>query len=132
MSRVLESLCSRSCAPTVALALVTIAVAACSANTSRSNSNPEATGSISQTETKQVDPYRDSRTQKRSAPPSARPTAARPAATPDITGSVVCKPRSANWTRNGRRMIAIAAGETVAQRADTASIEPRGERKILP
>jgi hypothetical protein len=29
-------------------------------------------------------------------------------------------------------MIAIAAGETVAQRADTASIEPRGERKILP
>jgi hypothetical protein len=126
MSRVLESLCSRSSARTVALALVTTAVAACSADTSRSNSNPEATGSISQTEAKQVEWHRDSRTQKHSPPTSARATAARRAATPDITGSVVRKPRSAHWTRNGRTMIAVTAGETVARRAETASTEPRG------
>jgi hypothetical protein len=107
MSRVLERLCSRSSARAVfALALVTTAVAACSADTSRSNSNPEATGSISQTETKQVQLHRNSRMGRRSPPPSASPTAARPAATPDITGSVVRKPTSANWSRNGGTEIA--------------------------
>ena len=125
MSRVLERLCSRSSARAVfALALVTTAVAACSADTSRSNSNPEATGSISQTETKQVQLHRNSRMGRRSPPPSASPTAARPAATPDITGSVVRKPTSANWSRNGGTT--IAAGETVARRAETTSTEPRG------
>jgi hypothetical protein len=126
MSRVLEIMCSRSSARAVALALMTIAVAGCSADTSRSNSNPEATGSISQTETKQVQPHRNSRMQRRSPPTSASHAAARPAATPDITGSVVRKPTSANWSRNGGTTITVAAGETVARRAETASTEPRG------
>jgi hypothetical protein len=125
MSRVLEILCSRSTARAVALALMTIGVAACSGNSSRSNSNPEATGSISQTETTQVQPHRNSRVRRRSPPTSTNPTTARPAATPDITGSVVRKPTSSANLR--RKAITVAAGgNTIARHAETASTEPRG------
>jgi hypothetical protein len=126
MSRVLEILCSRSSARAVALALVTIALAACSADTSRSDRNPEATGSISQTETKQVQPHPNSGMQKRSPPTSASATAARPATTPDIKGSAWRKPTSGIRSRNGGTTITVAAAETVARRAETASSEPRG------
>jgi hypothetical protein len=108
---------------------MTIGVAACSADTSRSNSNPEATGSISQTETTQIQPHRNSPLRKRSPPTSTSPTIARPAVTPDITGSVVRKPTSsAKWRRNGGTAIRVAAGETVntVRRAESASTEPRG------
>jgi hypothetical protein len=107
---------------------MSIGVAACSADTSRSKNNPEVTGSISQTETTQVQPHQNLRVRRRSPPNSTKPTTARPAATPDITGSVVRKPTSsANSRRNGGTAITVAAGETTTvRRAETASTEPRG------
>jgi hypothetical protein len=127
MSCVLAILCSPSTARAVALALMTIGVAACSANTSRSNSNPEVTGSISQTETTEVQPHQNSRGRRRS-PPTSNSTTARPAATPDITGSLVRKPTSAaKWRRNGDTAIKVAAAATTTiRRAETTSTEPRG------
>jgi hypothetical protein len=106
---------------------MTIGVAACSTNTSRSNSNPEATGSISQTETTQAQPHQNSRGLRRS-PPTSNSATARPAATPDITGSVVRKLTSAaKWRRNGGTVIKVAAAaSTTVRRTETTSTEPRG------
>jgi hypothetical protein len=127
MSRVFEILCSPSTARAAALALMTIGVAACSANTSRSNTNPEATGSISQTETPQVQPHQNSGGRRRS-PPTSNSTTARPAATPDITGSLLRKPTSAaKWRRNGDTAIKVAAAATpTVRRAEATSTEARG------
>jgi hypothetical protein len=130
MSCVLNILRSRFPPRATVLALMTIGVAACSADTPRSNSSPEATGSISQTETTQVQPHRNSRVRRPSPAPSTSPTTARPAAAPDITGSVVRKSTSsANRRSNGDMAITVAGGETmatIARRAETASTEPRG------
>jgi hypothetical protein len=119
MSRVLKILCSRFSSRAAALALITIGVTACSADTSRPNSSPpEATRSISETQTTQApQPHRRSRLRRHSTQASTSPTTTRAAAAPQITGSIVRKSTS----------VTVAAGETVdsiARFAEAASTEP--------
>jgi hypothetical protein len=130
MSRVLKILCSRFSSRAAALALITIGVTACSADTSRPNSSPpEATRSISETQTTQApQPHRRSRLRRHSTQASTSPTTTRAAAAPQITGSIVRKSTSsANRSLNGGTAVTVAAGETVdsiARLAEAASTEP--------
>jgi hypothetical protein len=61
----------------------------------------------------------------RPRPPRVLPPRVRPPL-PTSRDQWCRKPRSANWSRNGGTTITVAAGETVARRAETASTEPRG------